>query len=79
MQCFDWLPLLRSARDDTKNDCEGDFLHSDMFTAFWSFPSYPDHYLILSQMEEDISPTLLNVAAESSSKFTGSECVQMFC
>ena len=22
------------------------FLHSDVFTAFWSFPSYLDHYLI---------------------------------
>ena len=21
------------------------FLHSDVFTAFWSFPSYLDHYL----------------------------------
>ena len=23
------------------------FLHSDVFTAFWSFPSYRDHYLIV--------------------------------
>ena len=29
------------------NSKVSNFLHSDVFTAFWSFPSYPDHHLTL--------------------------------
>ena len=46
-------------RDDTKNDGEG---YRDSIKE-------ASKTLILFQMEEDISPTSLNVTAESSSKF----------
>ena len=45
--------------DDTKNDCEG---YRDSIKE-------ASKTLILFQMEEDISPTSLNVTAESNSKF----------
>ena len=45
--------------DDTKNDCEG---YRDSIKE-------ASKTLILFQMEEDISPTSLNVTGESSSKF----------
>ena len=37
---------LNHSRDNSK---VSNFLHSHVFAAFWSFPSYPDHYLILNQ------------------------------
>ena len=46
-------------RDDTKNDCKG---YRDSIKE-------ASKTLILFQMEEDISPTSLNVTAESNSKF----------
>ena len=30
----------------TDNSKVSTFLHTDVFTAFWSFPSYLDYYLI---------------------------------
>ena len=53
MQGFDWLPLWGALRDDTKNDCEGDYNCSFLSER-------PVRLLILFQMEEDISPTSLN-------------------
>ena len=61
-------------RDDTKNDCEGDYNNYCSFFHAWSklretVSKRPVRLLILFQMEEDISPNSLNVTAESSSKF----------
>ena len=56
-------------RDDTKNDCKGDKLFSRLTEAYRDSIKEASKTLILFQMEEDISPTSLNVAAESSSKF----------
>ena len=56
-------------RDDTKNDCEGDQLFSRLTEAYRDSIKEASKTLILFQMEEDISPTSLNVTAESNSKF----------
>ena len=37
-------PIKNHGRDNSKVST---FLHTDVFTAFWSFPSYLDHYLNL--------------------------------
>ena len=56
--------------DDTKNDCEGDWLFSRLTEALRDSIKEASKTLILFQVEEDTLPTLLNVTAESSSKFT---------
>ena len=48
-------------RDDTKNDCEGDQLFSRLTEAYRDSIKEASKTLILFQMEEDISPTSLNV------------------
>ena len=56
-------------RDDTKNDCKGDKLFSRLTEAYRDSIKEASKTLILFQMEEDISPTSLNVIEESSSRF----------
>ena len=46
---FDVKTNQNHSRDNSKAST---FLHSDAFTAFWSFPSYLDHYLILECSKE---------------------------
>ena len=68
MQCFDWLPLLRSF-----------VILKTTARKISFFQAWPklnrdsikeaSKTLILFQMEEDISPASLNVTGESSSKF----------
>ena len=68
------FPFWGALRDDTKNDCEGDLPETSFFHT-WPTEAYRDSFkeasktLIIFQMEEDISPTSLNVTGESSLKF----------
>ena len=45
---FDVQTNQNLSRDNSKVST---FLHSDVFTAFWSFPSYLDHYLNAENMK----------------------------
>ena len=45
--CQDFVKFDETNQNHSRDNSKvSNFLHSDVFTAFWSFPSYPDHYLI---------------------------------